>query len=243
MRIILTLTILLWGTLLRAQVVFPDEMPYFAGCAAFKQGSKEKRQCSNTAFLHYITSNLQYPDTARALGIEGKVYAEFDVTAEGKVQNCHILNDIGGDCGQEARRIIEAMPTWESAQKNNHALSTKLYLPIVFSLNEEKNDLKNTQLLWGNANKEVLTLQEVNDYVNQPVVVRDIFGNNLPISNLTFLYEKGKISEKAESIGTMNATIIRLIKHIKASSDLTIEATLQQNGQFVTLSRTYSIVK
>ncbi|MEY4902315.1 MAG: hypothetical protein RLZZ292_130 [Bacteroidota bacterium] len=218
-------------------------MPYFAGCTGLKHGSKEKRQCSNDALVRYLTNNLQYPDTARALGIEGKVYAEFDITTEGKVQHCTILNDIGGSCGQEARRIIETMPNWEAAQKNKHAFQTKLYLPIVFSLNDEKNSPKNAQLMWGNVNKETITIKELPDYANLPVLVRDMWGNNLPISTLTFQYEKGQKTSKAESTGTMNATIIRFLNAIKTQGDLIVEVTLQQNGQFVTLSKSYLVVK
>jgi TonB family protein len=229
--------------LLSAQNNLPDEMPYFAGCTALKQGSKEKRQCSNDALVRYLTNNLQYPDTARTLGIEGKVYAEFDITTEGKVQHCIILNDIGGNCGQEARRIIETMPTWEPAQKNKRAFQTKLYLPIVFALNDEKNSPKNAQLMWGNVNKETISIGELKDYANLPVLARDMWGNNLPISTLTFQYEKGQKAVKAESIGTMNTTIVRFLNNIKTQGDLIVEVTLQQNGQFVTVSRSYLIVK
>ncbi len=228
---------------LSAQNNLLDEMPYFAGCANLKQGSKEKRQCSNDALVRYITDNLQYPDTARALGIEGKVYAEFDVTTEGNVQNCTILNDIGGNCGREARRIIETMPTWEAAQKNKHAFQTKLYLPIVFALNDEKNNLKNTQLVWGNVNTETISIKDLSDYANSPVLVRDMWGNNLPISTLAFQYEKGQKTSKVESTGTMNVTIVRFLNAIKSQGDLIVEVTLQQNGKFVTLSRSYVIAK
>ncbi len=228
---------------LSAQPNLLDEMPYFAGCTHLKQGSKEKRQCSNDALVRYITNNLQYPDTARALGIEGKVYAEFEITTEGDVQNCTILNDIGGNCGQEARRIIETMPRWEAAQKNKNAFQTKLYLPIVFSLNDEKNNLKNAQLMWGNVNNETISIEELPNYANSPVFVRDMWGNNLPISILTFQYEKGQKKSKVESTGTMNATVVRFLNAIKNQGDLMVEVTLQQNGQFVTLSRSYTITK
>ncbi len=84
----------------------------------------------------YLQKNLAYPLEARENAIEGKVYVVFEVTAQGTIQAASVLSGIGYGCDEEALRVVETMPNWLPALQYGHATTTKVVLPITFSLTE-----------------------------------------------------------------------------------------------------------
>ena len=100
-----------------------DELPCFQGCAQLPEGSEAKQRCCNRTLLAYLKDQLQYPEEARAAGIEGTVYVRFVVQSDGKVAQVTLLNDIGGGCGEEALRVVRNMPLWEPARLGGRAVA------------------------------------------------------------------------------------------------------------------------
>jgi TonB family protein len=88
------------------------------------------------ALNKFITQNLRYPQQAMESKIEGFVFVSFVVEKNGKISNIRVQKDIGGGCGDEAVRIIKAMPRWKPGinwvQK---FVRTKTKIRIKFSLN------------------------------------------------------------------------------------------------------------
>ena len=94
-------------------LVHADQMPYFHGCEDLKDGSEEKKSCSNEALVAFLAQNVQYPTTAKLEGTEGTVYVSFVINEEGKVVDSKILKDIGSGCGEAALSVVSKMPDWE----------------------------------------------------------------------------------------------------------------------------------
>ncbi|WP_431609213.1 energy transducer TonB [Chryseobacterium sp. 'Rf worker isolate 10'] len=84
------------------------------------------------AMNRFIYSNIEYPDSAKRAGIEGKVILQFKVDTLGIITNINVLKGIGFGCDEEAKRIVSVMPRWNPGKKNRQAVISLYHLPIVF---------------------------------------------------------------------------------------------------------------
>jgi protein TonB len=60
----------------------------------------------------YKRQNLNYPDSSKALGIEGLVYVSFMIDKFGKISNIEIVKGLSPDINREVIRVISKMPDW-----------------------------------------------------------------------------------------------------------------------------------
>lgn len=100
--------------------IVADTMPQFPG--------------GTEALMNFLSGNIVYPDKAVAMGIEGTVYVNFVVNKEGKVDNIKILKGIGGDCNEEAMRVVAKMPKWKPGKNAGKEVKVMFNLPIRFRL-------------------------------------------------------------------------------------------------------------
>lgn len=86
------------------------------------------------ALKEYVKSNLKYPETARANGIEGRCYLQFVVKADGSVSNVKVKKGVTGcpECDQEAIRLVKNMPQWKPGKKNGENTDSTFALPVTF---------------------------------------------------------------------------------------------------------------
>lgn len=97
-----------------------EEMPVFPG--------------GTEALMQFIGENIQYPELAKIKNIEGKVFVNFIVEADGKVSNAKVLRGIGHGCDEEALRVISSMPDWQAGKQGGQAVRTSFNIPIRFAL-------------------------------------------------------------------------------------------------------------
>jgi periplasmic protein TonB len=102
-------------------LVFVPEMPVFTG------GEAE--------MYKFLAANLRYPQEARELGIQGRVYIEFIVEADGSISHVTVKRGIGSGCDEEAARVVSSMPKWNAGKQNGQAVRVLLTLPVKFVLN------------------------------------------------------------------------------------------------------------
>lgn len=95
-------------------------MPSFAG------GEEE--------MYKYLSENIKYPAAAKEAGISGKVFVTFVVEKDGSITGAQLLKDIGGGCGDEAIRVVQAMPKWNVGKQNGVPVRVQFKLPIQFIL-------------------------------------------------------------------------------------------------------------
>lgn len=86
-------------------------------------------------FYKYIQSSLTYPEEAKRLGVEGKVFVEFIISKTGAPESAKVVKGIGAGCDEAALQIIQNSPTWKAGIKDGKAVNVKLVLPITFKLN------------------------------------------------------------------------------------------------------------
>lgn len=98
------------------------------------------RRCAENQLLTIVANNIRYPEDARQNNIEGTVVTSFVVEPSGRVSNISILKDIGGGCGAEATRVIQALDEaglrWRPAQRDGKPVRMRQTLPLRFKLQE-----------------------------------------------------------------------------------------------------------
>ncbi|MHC1706388.1 MAG: energy transducer TonB [Bacteroidales bacterium] len=98
-----------------------EEMPFFPG------GEEER--------LKFLSKNIHYPETAKALGITGTVYIEFVVERTGDITGVTIKRGIGGGCDEEAARVVNLMKYIPGRQAGN-TVAVRFTIPIKFLLRD-----------------------------------------------------------------------------------------------------------
>lgn len=102
---------------------FPAYLPEFPG--------------GQQTLINYLQTNLVYPEDAKELGIEGKVYVSFVVFEDGSIQQVTILRGIKGNnsCEKEVLRLFKRMPNWIPGKDNvGNVLKARVKIPVVFNL-------------------------------------------------------------------------------------------------------------
>lgn len=86
------------------------------------------------AMYKFISKNMKYPASARRMNIEGSVFVQFVVDADGKISEASVIKGISADCDKEALRVINMMPKWRPGKQSGRAVRVKFVLPIKFKL-------------------------------------------------------------------------------------------------------------
>jgi TonB family protein len=82
----------------------------------------------------YLAQNLQYPAQAKGMGIEGTVIIVFVVNLDGSISDVEVLRGIGGGADEEAIRVVQNSPLWDSGKQRGKVVKTRMRLPIRFKL-------------------------------------------------------------------------------------------------------------
>jgi protein TonB len=82
----------------------------------------------------YLAQEMRYPDIAKENGIEGTVVIRFIVNEKGEISDPVIVKDIGGGCGEEALRVVRAMPAWLPGANRGIPVKVQMNLPVKFKL-------------------------------------------------------------------------------------------------------------
>lgn len=121
-----------------------DESARFPGCENLDTTIAFKNQCSQKGLLMFFNQNVQYPLMARDSNIQGTVAIAFVVEPDGYISNIAVAKDIGGGCGNEAKRVAlgmndalkKANVKWEPGKKGGKVVRSKVVVPIKFKLEE-----------------------------------------------------------------------------------------------------------
>ncbi len=87
------------------------------------------------ALMQYIKEHLQYPKIALENGVEGRVFVQLTIEADGKVSDAKVLRGIGSGCDDEAIRLAKSLPNFLPIVQNGKAIRQTYNLPITFIAN------------------------------------------------------------------------------------------------------------
>lgn len=101
-------------------LLFAEQQPEFMGGAQ--------------AFAAFLQKNLRYPIAAAQTGVQGKVFVEFTVGTDGKIERARTIKGVGFGCDEEALRVVNLMPDWMPGKQSGRPVRVRFTLPIAFQL-------------------------------------------------------------------------------------------------------------
>lgn len=109
-----------------------EDMPTWSTCATIKDKT-ERDQCHQKELLSYLGS-IKYPEIAKDNDIEGKVYVQYVVNKDGKVQDVTIVRSADDILDAAALKHIQNMPDMAPGKQRGKAVSVQFIVPINFQL-------------------------------------------------------------------------------------------------------------
>lgn len=85
-------------------------------------------------FAKWVNKNINYPEVAKEEGIQGRVVLQFDVNAEGNVENVVVLRGVDSALDAEAVRVVSSSPAWTPGKQGGNAVKVSYTFPVVFTL-------------------------------------------------------------------------------------------------------------
>src|SRR5688572_18756418 len=90
--------------------------------------------CTDNLLPQYFYSQLRYPAEAKRNKIEGTVVAQWQVGADGSIQNVRVPQSLSNEIKEEILRVIKNMPAWVPARKDGIPAKSTVTLPVTFTL-------------------------------------------------------------------------------------------------------------
>ncbi len=132
-KLILILTILLASTVAFGQdIVARAPAPDTMANGELVYYSVQQMPAPSFNIQRYLRKNLVYPAQAKKEKASGRVILKLIIDKTGKVTDVQMLRDIGGGCGDEAVRVVKAMPDWKPGMQNGQPVNVYYTLPVSF---------------------------------------------------------------------------------------------------------------
>lgn len=116
-----------------AQQTEPDESEEEEDVHYLDVEPKFRGQDKN-AFSVWVNSQLEYPDTAKENGIQGRVTLEYTVEKDGRVSNVKVLRGVDPLLDQEAVRVVSKSPRWTPGYMDGKPVRVTYTFPVIFQL-------------------------------------------------------------------------------------------------------------
>ena len=105
----------------------------YAGCENIKD-LNARFKCFNKKLSGYLEDEYRYPEAARSLGIEGKIYVNFVVESDGSVSTVKVVRGLDALSDAEAVRSVEALPKMIPATFDGKPVRIQYTIPINANL-------------------------------------------------------------------------------------------------------------
>ena len=96
--------------------------------------SKPEFPGGNKEMYKFLKNNLVYPELERQMGIQGRVVVSFVVNLDGSITDIQVIKGVTPNLNEETIRVIRIMPKWVPGRQRDHNVSTRISLPILFTL-------------------------------------------------------------------------------------------------------------
>jgi len=108
-----------------------ESVPVFPGCEGGTEA--ERRACFQEKIQEHVQTHFTYPEIAREMRIQGKVFIQFYIDSNGYVTG---LKSRGPDrlLQAEAERIIASLPQMKPGQQRGKAVKVPYSIPITFKI-------------------------------------------------------------------------------------------------------------
>lgn len=83
-------------------------------------------------FMAYLYENINYPNKALRLGVQGKVFVQYVVNSDGTLTDFEVVRGIGAGCDEEALRVLKMAEPWDPGMQRGKPVRVRMVLPIHF---------------------------------------------------------------------------------------------------------------
>lgn len=87
------------------------------------------------ALIRTISQNIDYPEIAKENGAKGRVFVNFVVNQQGKVEQVRVIRGVDPSLDSEAARVISILPDWTPGKQRGKPVKVAFTVPINFQLN------------------------------------------------------------------------------------------------------------
>jgi len=108
-----------------APFVVVEEMPVYPG--------------GDIELLKFVAQNTQYPDSAKAKGIEGRVIIRFAITTDGETEDVTVLKGVHPLLDNEAIRVVDMLKGFRPGTQGGRAVPVWYMIPVTFTLAPKVN--------------------------------------------------------------------------------------------------------
>lgn len=84
--------------------------------------------------MKFLREHIIYPEDAKEIGIEGKVFIQFIVHKDGQLSDFKVIKKVYPSVDREAIRVVQKMPNWIPGKNNGNIVSVRVVIPIIFKL-------------------------------------------------------------------------------------------------------------
>ncbi|EAR00849.1 energy transducer TonB [Maribacter sp. HTCC2170] len=106
-----------------------EEVPVFPGC----ENEKDKRACFQKMMNKHIQKAIRYPEEAQEMGLEGKVFTQFTIQADGTIGEIRLRGPHKA-LEKESARIINRLPIMTPGKQRDRNVKVAFTIPINFRL-------------------------------------------------------------------------------------------------------------
>ncbi|GAB4377284.1 MAG: energy transducer TonB [Salibacteraceae bacterium] len=88
------------------------------------------------ALFKYLSENTKYPSIAKEAGIQGVVYVQFVIEADGSINPdlIEVIRSVHPALDAEAVRVVKSMPKWKPGKQRGKPVRMYFKLPFRFTL-------------------------------------------------------------------------------------------------------------
>jgi periplasmic protein TonB len=111
-----------------------EDMPTYTDLLSIKDKGKRK-SATEKELLTNIYKTIKYPEMARQIGAQGKVYVSFIVNTEGEITNVKITRGVNDELDAEALRAVNSLPKMVPGKQLDKPVNVRYNIPIEYRLN------------------------------------------------------------------------------------------------------------
>jgi len=84
-----------------------------------------------------IAARLRYPEIAQKAGVEGRVFVQFVINKEGRVEDAVVIKGQGAGLDEEALRVVQTA-RFKPGKQRGKPVKVRMSMPITFRLEDKK---------------------------------------------------------------------------------------------------------
>ncbi len=106
-----------------------ENKPVYPGCEKYAT-EEERFQCFQQSIMKHIAKNFNFPEMARQMGIQGRVFVNFVIEKDGGISNVTIARGVDPLLDEEAIRVVKGLPKFKPAKQRGKPVRMQYTVPI-----------------------------------------------------------------------------------------------------------------